>query len=72
MGLRTLRSRLRVLIDGNFSSFILKQLQLFLYIYCYELTAKGLLEIEFFGDLICNGRHLLQQLRILLIATVRG
>jgi hypothetical protein len=72
MGLRTLRSRLRVLIDGNFSSFILKQLQLFLYIYCYKLTITGLLEIEFFGDLIRNGRHLLQQLRILLAAAVGG
>jgi hypothetical protein len=60
MGLRTLRSRLRVLIDGNLSSFILKQLQLFLYIYCYELTITGLLEIELLSDLICNRRHLLQ------------
>jgi hypothetical protein len=72
MGLRTLRSRLRVLIDGNFSSFILKQLQLFLYIYCYELTITGLLEIELVGDLFRNGHHLLQQLHILLVGTIGG
>jgi hypothetical protein len=72
MGLRTPRSRQRVLIDGNFSSFILKQLQLFLYIYCYELTITGLLEIKLVGDLFCNGRHLLQQLRILLVGAVGG
>jgi hypothetical protein len=72
MGLRTLRPRLRVLIDGNFSSFILKQSQLFLYIYCYELTITGLLEIKLVGDLFRNGRHLLQQLRILLVGTIGG
>jgi hypothetical protein len=72
MGLRTPRSRQRVLIDGSFSSFILKQLQLFLYNYCYELTITGLLDIKFLGDLICNGRHLLQQLRILLVSVVGG
>jgi hypothetical protein len=70
MGLRTLRSRLRVLIDGNFSSLILKQLQLFLYIYCYELTITRLLEIKFVGDLICNGSHLLHH--ILLVTAVGG
>jgi hypothetical protein len=70
MGLCTLRSRLRVLIDGNFSSLILKQLQLLLYIYCYELTITGLLEIKLVGDLFCNGRHLLQQLHIFLIGTI--
>jgi hypothetical protein len=43
-----------------------------LYNYFYELTITGLLEIEFFGDLIRNGCHLLQQLRILLVATVGG
>jgi hypothetical protein len=72
MGLRTPRLRQQVLIDGNFPSFILKQLQLFWYNYYYELTITGLLEIEFFGDLIRNGRHLLQQLRILLVSTVGG
>jgi hypothetical protein len=43
-----------------------------LYIFCYELTITGLLEIKFFGDLICNGLHLLQQLRILLVGAVGG
>jgi hypothetical protein len=47
-------------------------LQLFLYIYCYELTITGLLEIELVGYLLRNGRHLLQQLRILLVCTVGG
>jgi hypothetical protein len=60
MGLRTPRSWQRVLIDESFSSLIHKQLQLFLYIYCYELTITGLLEIELLSDLICNRRHLIQ------------
>jgi hypothetical protein len=47
-------------------------LQLFLYINCYELTITGLLEIKLVGDLLSNRRHLLQQLRILLVCTVRG
>jgi hypothetical protein len=72
MGLRTLRSRLRVLIDGNFSLLILKQLQLFLYIYSYELTITGPLEIKLVGDLFRDGCHLLQQLRILLVGTIGG
>jgi hypothetical protein len=42
-------------------------LQLFLYIYCYELTITGLLEIKLFGDLICNGH---QQLCVLLVGTI--
>jgi hypothetical protein len=45
---------------------------MFLYIYCYELTITGLLEVKLFGDLLRNRRHLLQQLRILLVCTVRG
>jgi hypothetical protein len=45
---------------------------MFLYIYCYELTITGLLEVKLFGDLLRNGRHLLQQFRILLICTVGG
>jgi hypothetical protein len=56
----------------NFSSLILKQLQLFLYIHCYELIITGLLEIKLVGDLIRNGRNLLQQLRILLVGTIGG
>jgi hypothetical protein len=47
-------------------------LQLFLYIYCYKLTITGLLEIKLVGDLLRNGRHLLQQLRILLVGAVGG
>jgi hypothetical protein len=43
-----------------------------LYNYCYELTITGLLEIKFLGDLICNRRHLLQQLRVLLVGAVGG
>jgi hypothetical protein len=45
---------------------------MFLYTYCYELTITGLLEVKLFGDLLHNGRHLLQQLRILFIRTVGG
>jgi hypothetical protein len=45
---------------------------MFLYIYCYELTITGLLEVKLFGDLLRNRRHLLQQLRILLVCTVGG
>jgi hypothetical protein len=45
---------------------------MFLYTYCYELTITGLLEVKLFGDLLRNGRHLLQQLRVLLICTVGG
>jgi hypothetical protein len=43
-----------------------------LYIYCYELTLTGLLEVKLIGDLFHNGCHLLQQLRILLVCTVGG
>jgi hypothetical protein len=43
----------------NFSSLILKQLQLFLYNHYYELTITWLLEIKLVGDLFSNGRHLL-------------
>jgi hypothetical protein len=43
-----------------------------LYIYFYELTITGLLEVKLIGDLFLNGRHLLQQLRILLVCTVGG
>jgi hypothetical protein len=43
-----------------------------MYNYCYELTIIGLLEIEFLGDLFSNGRHLLQQLRVLLVGAVGG
>jgi hypothetical protein len=45
---------------------------LFLYNFRYELTITGLLEIELIGYLLRNGRHLLQQLRVLLIGTVGG
>jgi hypothetical protein len=45
---------------------------MFLYTYYYELTIIGLLEVKLFGDLLRNGRHLLQQLRILLVCTVGG
>jgi hypothetical protein len=41
-----------------------------LYIYYYELTITGLLEIKLVGDLFRNGRHLLHQLRILLVGAV--
>jgi hypothetical protein len=47
-------------------------LQMFLYTYCYELTITGLLEVKLLSDLLRNGRHLLQQLRILLVCTVGG
>jgi hypothetical protein len=43
-----------------------------MYNYWYELTTTGLLEIELLGDLFSNGRHLLQQLRVLLIGAVGG
>jgi hypothetical protein len=43
-----------------------------LYIYCYELIITGLLEVELVGDLFRNGRHLLQQLRVLLVGAVGG
>jgi hypothetical protein len=39
---------------------------MFLYIYYYELTITGLLEVKLIGDLLRNRRHLLQQLPILL------
>jgi hypothetical protein len=45
---------------------------MFLYIYCYELTITGQLEVKLLGDLLHNGRHLLQQLCILLVCTVGG
>jgi hypothetical protein len=35
-------------------------LQMFLYTHCYELTITGLLEVKLLGDLLRNGRHLLQ------------
>jgi hypothetical protein len=35
-------------------------LQMFLHIYYYELTIIGLLEVKLLGDLLRNGRHLLQ------------
>jgi hypothetical protein len=43
-----------------------------LYIYCYELIITGLLEVELVGDLFRNGRHMLQQLRVLLVGAVGG
>jgi hypothetical protein len=43
-----------------------------MYNYCYELTITGLLEIVLLGDLFSNGRHLLQQLRVLLVRAVDG
>jgi hypothetical protein len=43
-----------------------------MYNYCYELTITGLLEIELLDDLFNNGRHLLQQLRVLLVSAVGG
>jgi hypothetical protein len=45
---------------------------MFLYIYYYELTITGLLEIKLIVYLLRNGRHLLQQLRILLVGAVGG
>jgi hypothetical protein len=41
-----------------------------MYNYCYERTIIGLLEIELLGDLFSNRRHLLQQLRVLLVGAV--
>jgi hypothetical protein len=43
-----------------------------MYSYCYELIITGLLEIELLGDLFSNGRHLLQQLSVLLVGAVGG
>jgi hypothetical protein len=40
-----------------------------MYNYCYELTLQ---EVELLDDLFSNGRHLLQQLRVLLIGAVGG
>jgi hypothetical protein len=41
-----------------------------MYNYCYELNITGALEIELLGDLFSNRRHLLQQLRVLLVRAV--
>jgi hypothetical protein len=43
-----------------------------LYNFGYELTITGLLEIELIDYLLRNERHLLQQLRVLIIGTVGG
>jgi hypothetical protein len=73
MGLRTLRSRLRVLIAAILLSLTLKQFITIVFVQLgYELTIIGLLEIELISYLLRNGSHLLQQLRVLLICTVGG
>jgi hypothetical protein len=55
-------------------SFILKQVQ-----YNFDCThallqanPTRLLEVQLFGDLLSNWRHLLQELRVLLVSTVGG
>jgi hypothetical protein len=50
---------------NNFITIVFVQLLL-------RLTITGLLDIKLFGDLIGNRRHLLQQLRVLLICAVGG
>jgi hypothetical protein len=55
-------------------SFILKQVHYnFVYIQLLlRANLTGLLEIQLLGNLSSNGRHLLQQLRVLLVCAVGG
>jgi hypothetical protein len=55
-------------------SFILKQVQYnFVYIQpLLQANPTGLLEVQLSGDLFSYWRHLLQELRVLLISTVGG
>jgi hypothetical protein len=55
-------------------SFILKQVHYnFVYIQLLlQANPTGLLEVQLFGDLFSYWRHLLQELRVLLINTVGG
>jgi hypothetical protein len=58
----------------KFPSFILKQVH-YNFVYVQPLLQAnpiGLLEVELLGNLFVNGRHLLQQLRILLVRAVGG
>jgi hypothetical protein len=55
-------------------SFILKQVH-YNFVYLQLLLRAnhtGLLEVELLGDLFSNRRHLLQQLRVLLVPAVGG
>jgi hypothetical protein len=45
---------------------------MFLYTYYCELTTTGLLDVKLLDNLLRNGRHLLQQLRVQLMCTVGG
>jgi hypothetical protein len=55
-------------------SFILKQVQYnFVYIQpLLQANPTGLLEVQLSGELFSYWRHLLQELRVLLISTVGG
>jgi hypothetical protein len=55
-------------------SFTLKQVQYnFVYIQLLlQANPTGLLEVQLSGDLFSYWRHLLQELRVLLISTVGG